>query len=91
MARQQTEGWFRSLDNGRLEIFLKTEGEDATFKVRASGPEADMYELVEWFEQKTGLTVEGHWRRVRKGPKPLEGQTSMMVPELQSDPGSDDG
>jgi hypothetical protein len=47
-------------------------------KIRASGPEGEMYELVDWFEAKTGLSVNADWRRVRTGPKPIEGQTSMI-------------
>lgn len=77
------DGWFRKLDDGRLEIYLKVDGDDGR-KIRASGPEAEMYELVDWFEEKTGLKVNSEqWRRVRKGPRPIEGQTSM-IPELPS-------
>ena len=79
MARQRKiEGWFRQLDDERIEVYLKVEGE---LKIRASGAEKEMYELVDWFEEKTGLTVNADWRRVRKGPKPIEGQTSM-IPEV---------
>jgi hypothetical protein len=53
------QGWFRKLADDRLEIFLKAEGR----KVRAHGPRAEMFELVEWFEEKTGVAVRGEWRR----------------------------
>lgn len=83
------EGWFRQLDEGRIEIFLKVEFRDQpTRKIRSSGPEAEMFELVEWFEQKTGLRVDSPtWRRVRTGPKPLEGQASLLdaTPEPDSE------
>lgn len=73
------EGWIKSLDNDRLEIFLKTEGvlgiEDR--KIRASGKRDEMYELVDWFEAKTGLTVNVP-QRLRTGPQPLAGQMDML-------------
>lgn len=80
------DGWMSELDGDRLEIFLKVEdprGEDR--KVRASGPREEMYELVDWFETRTGLRFDHpRWRdRVRRGPRPMEGQTSL--PELSSD------
>jgi hypothetical protein len=45
-----------------------------------------MYELVDWFEEKTGLRVESpHWRRVRTGPRPIEGQIALTMGELPSE------
>lgn len=68
------QGWFRELAGDRLEVFLKTE----TRKVRAHGPRDEMFELVEWFEQKTGVAVRGSWRRPpRRGPLPIKGQLDM--------------
>lgn len=83
------EGWFRKLVFGRIEIFLKVDTEDGPVKLRASGKEDDMFELVDWFEGKTGLKVESpSWRRVRTGPKPMAGQTSM-IEEVTGDPDGD--
>lgn len=56
--KPKIEGWIRRLENGRLEIFLKVEDSSPLDrKIRASGPDSDMLELVEWFEEKTGLQV----------------------------------
>jgi hypothetical protein len=75
------EAWFRQLDNQRVEIFLKVErrnGED--YKLRASGPEEDMFELVTWFEERTGVRVDSpNWRRVRKGPRVDPSQTTFEI------------
>lgn len=72
--------WFRRLHGDRIEIFLKAKG----YKIRAHGPEAKMFELVDLFEGWTGLRVGGQWRRVRTGPKPLEGQQTLLVDEAPS-------
>lgn len=67
-------GWFRELAGERLEVFLKA----GNRKIRAHGPRAEMFELVEWFEQKTGVAVRGNWRRPpRRGPRQLKGQLDM--------------
>lgn len=88
MAETETEGWFHTLENERLEIFLKTEGPPG-IKIRASGPESEMYELADWFERTTGLTVSAetkNWRRRATGPAPLPGQVEMFATlELSSD------
>jgi hypothetical protein len=82
------QGWFRELTDDRLEVFLKAEGR----KVRAHGPRADMFELVEWFERVTGVAVRGEWRRpARRGPRQIKGQLDMMqvteeIPE-EDEPG----
>jgi hypothetical protein len=76
------EGWFRQLDGGRVEIYLKCDDR----KIRCSGPEEDMFELVDWFESRTGLRVESpSWRRVRRGPPVPDNQMALVVPELSSD------
>jgi hypothetical protein len=81
------EGWFRQLDNGRLEIFLKYEPvAGVARKIRCSGPHDEMMELVDWFEDKTDLRVDSPtWRRVRKGPRPIEGQMTFTPGELPPD------
>jgi hypothetical protein len=86
------EGWFRKLDGDRMEIFLKVESKDMPDrKIRASGPETEMYELADWFEQNTGLRFSSpKWRRVRKGHRPLAGQVDMME-LLSEDKVEDDG
>lgn len=56
-------------------------------KVRASGPAGDIYEVVSWFEEKTGMRVDSEvetWRRKRTGPKPMEGQMALIIGELSS-------
>lgn len=69
-AAPKTEAWFRRLDNDRIEIFLKFEPpQGQAYKMRCSGPEEEMFELVSWFEERTGTTVSGDWRRVRRGPR----------------------
>lgn len=81
MPTKQIEGWFRELDHGRLEIFLKTDA----LKVRCSGSYDEMMELVDWFEERTGLRVDSpRWRRVRKGPRPIEGQMAFTPREISS-------
>lgn len=84
----QIEGWFRRLENGRLEIHLKVRDVEGIQdrKIRASGPEAEMFELVTWFEEKTGMLVASpKWRRVRTGPKPMAGQIELEIGELPSE------
>lgn len=78
MTQQATyEGWFRRLtDEKCIEIFLKANG----VRVRATGEEEAMYELVDWFESQTGVRVEHpNWRRVRVGPRPIEGQLTLVM------------
>lgn len=66
-----------------MEIFLKLTDEQGnpTVKIRASGPESEMGELIDWFERVTGLAVnipETKWRRLHRGPRPTVGQQSMF-------------
>jgi hypothetical protein len=72
------EGWFNELAEGGLELFLKAE----SLKVRASGTAEEMGELADWFEEKTGHSVAGLPKRIKRGPRPLPGQTSIL--ELSS-------
>lgn len=65
------EAWFKRLQDGRLEVFLKTE----SLKVRASGTADAMNELADWFEEKTGARVEAEWRSVK--PRVVPGQLAM--------------
>lgn len=83
------EGWFRELADDRLEVFLKAEGR----KVRAHGRREEMFELVEWFEEKTGVAVKGEWLRPsRRGPRPIKGQLDMteMTEPMPDEPAPDD-
>lgn len=87
------EGWISQLNGDRVEIFLKVERADGVRdrKIRASGPQAEMMELCDWFEEKTGLTVNVPGR-VRTF-KPPPGQTELFmtsvaadaIPELESE------
>jgi hypothetical protein len=78
------QGWLRQLEDGdggaRLEIFLKAENHQGQpdRKIRASGPIHEMVELVEWFEEKTGLRVESPVLPKRP-PRQLPGQTAMEL------------
>lgn len=91
-ATTRTEGWFHPLEGERLEIFLKVEGPGAPqIKLRASGPESEMYELADWFERVTGLTVSGDvrkWRANVNRPRPVSGQ--LGFDELSLDATVDD-
>lgn len=86
----QIDGWISKLGGDRLEIFLKVERVSGIpdRKIRASGPRIEMYELVDWFEAKTGLVVNVP-DRVRTGPTPIPGQASMefTMGELSSEQG----
>lgn len=61
-----------------MEVFLSVADKPGVedIKIRASGREATMYELVNFFEGTTGLQVEGNWRRPTAGPPP--NQMSMI-------------
>lgn len=87
-----TEGWFHSLKEDRTEIFLKlldADGQTA-LKIRATGPDSEMGELLDWFERATGLTVtvpETYWRRFKRGPQATPNQSSLFgegMPQLSS-------
>lgn len=88
LQKPPVEGWLRRLEpgddgTGRLEIHLKAR--DAKIKVRASGTEEQMYELVEWFEGATGVKVDHPtWRRVRRGPAPMPNQLTLVMGEAPS-------
>ena len=73
MPQVQVTSWFQRLNDGRVEIFLKV-GSD--LKLRAHGTEAQMNELLDWFEKETNLTVNVSWR-VRKA-KPIPGQLDLL-------------
>ena len=84
----KAEGWFRRLTNGAdIEVFLKTD----THKIRASGPESDIFEFVDLYERVTGTQVEADWRRVRRDPRPMAGQLSMSELSLDATVEGDDG
>lgn len=67
----------------RLEVHLKLTDEsgDTALKVRATGPDSDIGELIDWFERTSGLHVElpeTYWRRLNRGPRPITGQGSLL-------------
>lgn len=71
---REPQNWFRELQDDRLEVCLRADG----LKVRASGNQDDIFAIVEWFEDRTGKTVQGGWRRPpRRGPRPLDGQLAI--------------
>jgi hypothetical protein len=79
----KAEGWLHPLKSGNLEVFLKVvdrQGETLV-KLRASGPESEMGELIDWFERVTGTTVdvpETRWR-LKRGPREIRGQLWLLV------------
>lgn len=67
--------WYRKLADGRIEVLVRT----ATHRLRASGPEAYVYALVELFEEQAGATISGNWARPpRRGKRPLPGSISLF-------------
>jgi hypothetical protein len=79
MAKKTDLPWFRQLEGGGLEIFLK----HGPLKVRAHGSREEMFELVDWFEEKAGVKIQGDWRRPpRRGPQPIAGQQTFDIPEI---------
>jgi hypothetical protein len=85
MRRGRTQGWIKRLEGDRLEIFVRCAdfSDVPDTKIRASGPEASMLELVEWFEEKTGLRVNSPILP-RRAPKPIPGQLGFIMDELPS-------
>jgi hypothetical protein len=78
----KTTAWFRELDGGRIEIFLKITHKghpERDCKIRAHGIAEDMYELVSWFEARTGTTVQGNWRRVSTAPNPGDNHLTLDI------------
>jgi hypothetical protein len=76
----EISGWLRQLEGERLEVFLKVsdvQGQPDR-KIRASGPEDEMFELVMWFEGKTGMRV-NHPVLPRRTAKPIPGQTELTL------------
>lgn len=67
-----------------MEVFLSVANKPGIedIKIRASGRENTMYELVNFFEGTTGLQVEGDWRRPTTAPAP--NQMSLIGSELSS-------
>jgi hypothetical protein len=75
-AEKATDGWFRDLKDGRLEVMLKT----PYTRVRMSGHPDQVWEIVELFEEWTGRQVNGEWKRPPgRGAKPMEGQTDIFM------------
>lgn len=73
MPRVTATSWFQRLNDGRVEVFLKLGDE---LKLRAHGTEAQMNELLDWFEKETNLTVNVSWRQ-RKA-EPIPGQLDLL-------------
>lgn len=77
LRANKVEGWFRPLEDGRLEVLLKT----AKFRVRCSGTEEQVNRVADLFEEITGTLVNGPdsdvFTRRRSGPKPIMGQMNL--------------
>jgi hypothetical protein len=78
----RSESWFRRLEDGRLEVFLLVKDRPGVpdIKVRATGPEEAIYEVTAWFEQATGLTVSGDWKRPTKRVDPAQLDIMSQLP-----------
>jgi hypothetical protein len=86
---KRTDSWFRKLKDECIEVHLVAEMVfGGRLKIRASGPEAEMWRVVALFEELTGKAVEADWRRPpRMGPRPMRGQITI---EEALDAGPDD-
>lgn len=86
--KEPKSNWFRPLKGDRLEVSLSGVTTDGMpIKVRASGPEASIWRVVEMFEEMTGAQVVGDWKRPpRTGSRPLDGQLTIG---LESNDGED--
>lgn len=72
----KSDNWFRNLKADRLEVCIKDEA--SGLRLRASGPQDDIWKLVERFEELSGIAVDGEWRRPpRTGSRPLAGQLTL--------------
>lgn len=78
-------GWQRQLEDGRVEIFVKSES--AGLKVRAHGSAEQMNGLLDWFESGVGCVVDAPWR-TRTGPKPIIGQLDLMQDDEYAEAGA---
>lgn len=81
--KPKAEGWFHPLQAERMEVFLKVDDAkgNTLVKLRASGPESEMGELIDWFERISGMRVDvptTAWRITRK-PRELTGQLGFDV------------
>jgi hypothetical protein len=74
---KQTDAWHRRLHSGALEVMCRTQG----IRMRVSGPDDWVWEMVELFEDRTGLAVQSDSRPPRR-KRQIEGQLSMT--ELES-------
>jgi len=71
---KQTDGWYRELQDGRLEIMCSA----PRLRIRVTAPEAQAWEVVDLFEKLSGLTVASE-RRPRRRPRQMAGQLSMIA------------
>jgi hypothetical protein len=85
MTGKASESYFRNLKNDHIEICLRT----PEFYLRASAPKEAIWELVETFEERAGVSVDGLERRPARKARPIDGQMSTDItehlPEAQMD------
>jgi hypothetical protein len=85
-SEKATDGWFRELKDGRLEVMLKT----PYTRLRLSGHADHVWQAVEMFEEWTGKVVAGEWKRPStRGAKPIEGQIDIFMTERLSEDGNE--
>lgn len=79
-TKQPSVNWFRTLKGDRLEVCLAGKTEDGVpLRMRASGTKEHVWEVVDMFEEMTGLTVEAYVKRPpRSGARPLAGQLAIF-------------
>jgi hypothetical protein len=82
-----TDGWFRELKGGRLEVMLKT----PYTRLRISGHPDQVWEAVQMFEVWTGKQVSGEWKRPPdRGARQIEGQIDIFMDQRPSEGDSDE-
>lgn len=80
LKEKQTDAWHRELNDGRSEIMCRAPG----YRLRVSGPEEFVWDVVELFEERTGLTVQSE-RRPRRRQRVPTGQLTMTELESECD------
>lgn len=88
--REPSDNWFRPLKDDRLEVCLAGQTPDGVaIRMRASGAQEPIWQVVAMFEEMTGKEVVGDWKRPpRTGSRPIEGQLSITE-QLESSDGED--
>jgi hypothetical protein len=84
LKEKATDAWHRRLHSGALEVMCRTQG----VRMRVSGPDDWVWEMVEHFEDRTGLVVQSDARPPRRR-RQIEGQLAMTELESAGSNGTD--